>query len=211
MDQNNFKYDDLVKKLKSLLSKNTKKRVFIGINGAPASGKSTVSLKLKIDLESPQIKPDILQMDGFHFDDEILKKKNLLIKKGSPETFDSLGLINFMKRLNNEENVAVPIFDRSLELSRSSAYIINSDINLIIVEGNYLLLKKKPWEKLRNFFDYTISIKCSLKALEKRSIDRWKSFDIDDEIINKKVFENDLPNGQFVVDNSSEPNFYLLN
>ena len=44
MDQNNFKYDDLVKKLKSLLSKNTKKRVFIGINGAPASGKSTVSL-----------------------------------------------------------------------------------------------------------------------------------------------------------------------
>ena len=81
MDQNIFKYDDLVKKLKSLLSKNTKKRVFIGINGAPASGKSTVSLKLKIDLESPQIKPDILQMDGFHFDDEILKRKTYSSKK----------------------------------------------------------------------------------------------------------------------------------
>mgnify|MGYP003315391866 CR=1 FL=1 len=193
-------YSEVLIKLFDKLKNNSKHRYFIALSGPPASGKSTISEKLVKDLTFKGYNSSILQMDGYHYDNQILKQKSLLLKKGAPETFDVMGFLNFLSRLQNEDEVAIPIFDRSLELSRSSAVIISKEIRVIIVEGNYLLLKKKPWEKLRNFFDYTISIKCSLKALEKRLIDRWKSFGIDDEIVNKKVFENDLPNGQFVLD-----------
>ena len=83
-----------------------------------------------------------------------LKEKGLLQKKGAPETFDVYGLLNFIKRLQNEPEVIVPIFDRSLELSRSSAVIISKESKVIIVEGNYLLLNSQPWKDLQNFFDF---------------------------------------------------------
>ena len=41
-------------------------------------------------------------MDSFHFDDAILNSRNLLPRKGSPETFDVMGLKNFLIRLANE-------------------------------------------------------------------------------------------------------------
>ena len=63
-------------------------RYFIALAGPPASGKSTISNKLNEDLNAKGFPSEILQMDGFHFDDAILNSKNLLPRKGSPETFD---------------------------------------------------------------------------------------------------------------------------
>ena len=51
-----------------------------------------------------------------------------------------MGLINFVSRLQKEDEVVIPIFDRSLELSRSSAVIISKNSKVILVEGNYILL-----------------------------------------------------------------------
>ena len=50
--------------------------IFIAIAGAPASGKSTISEKLKSELISKNHKSSVLQMDGFHLDNNILEKKN---------------------------------------------------------------------------------------------------------------------------------------
>ena len=153
----------------------------------------------------------ILQMDGFHYDDQILKQKSLLLKKGAPETFDVMGFLNFLFRLQNENEVAIPIFDRSLELSRSSAVIISKETRVVIVEGNYILLKTHPWRELHKFFNSTIMINTKHGILEKRLIERWRSFNIPEEEIKKKVFENDLPNGMNVYKNSILADFNLLN
>ena len=150
-------------------------------------------------------------MDGFHYDDQILKDKNLLLKKGSPETFDVMGLINFVSRLQKEDEVVIPIFDRSLELSRSSAVIISKNSKVILVEGNYILLNSYPWKELHKFFNSTIMINCDEKILEKRLIERWENFNLPKEEIDKKVYENDLPNGINVLKNSIEADYILLN
>ncbi len=205
-------YNELLSILTYNLDQNTlKKRYFIALAGPPASGKSTISEKLNEDLNIKGFPSEILQMDGFHLDDAILSSQNLLPRKGSPETFDVMGLKSFLIRLANEPEVIVPIFDRSLELSRSSAVTISENKKIIIVEGNYLLLNSQPWNELNNYFDSRVMIHCEESVLEKRLIDRWKGFDLTQDQINQKVYENDLPNGVNVIQNSIEADYYLDN
>lgn len=204
-------YNELLIKLLDNLKNDLKNRYFIALSGPPASGKSTISEKLVKDLTLKGHNSSILQMDGFHYDDQILKQKNLLLKKGAPETFDVMGFLNFLFRLQNENEVAIPIFDRSLELSRSSAVIISKETRVVIVEGNYILLKTHPWRELHKFFNSTIMINTKHEILEKRLIERWRSFNIPEEEIKQKVFENDLPNGVNVYKNSILADFNLLN
>ena len=204
-------YNELLIKLLDNLKNDLKNRYFIALSGPPASGKSTISEKLVKDLTLKGHNSSILQMDGFHYDDQILKQKSLLLKKGAPETFDVMGFLNFLFRLQNENEVAIPIFDRSLELSRSSAVIISKETRVVIVEGNYILLKTHPWSELHKFFNSTIMINTKHEILEKRLIERWRSFNIPEEEIKQKVFENDLPNGVNVYKNSIQADFNLLN
>ena len=204
-------YNELLTKILDNLKNDLKNRYFIALSGPPASGKSTISEKLVKDLTLKGHNSSILQMDGFHYDDQILKQKSLLLKKGAPETFDVMGFLNFLFRLRNENEVAIPIFDRSLELSRSSAVIISKETRVVIVEGNYILLKTHPWRALHKFFNSTIMITTKYEILEKRLIERWRSFNIPEEEIKQKVFENDLPNGVNVYKNSILADFNLLN
>ena len=205
-------YNELLSILSyNLDQKKLQKRYFIALAGPPASGKSTISEKLNEDLNIKGFPSDILQMDGFHLDDAILSSQNLLPRKGSPETFDVMGLKSFLIRLANEPEVIVPIFDRSLELSRSSAVTISENKKIIIVEGNYLLLNSQPWNELNNYFDSRVMIHCEESVLEKRLIDRWKGFNLTQDQINQKVYENDLPNGVNVIQNSIEADYYLDN
>jgi pantothenate kinase len=205
-------YNDLLSILfYNLDQSNLQRRYFIALAGPPASGKSTISEKLNEDLNTKGFPTDILQMDGFHLDDGILNFTNLLSRKGSPETFDVMGLKSFLIRLANEPEVIVPIFDRALELSRSSAVTISNNKKIIIVEGNYLLLNSHPWSELNDYFDSRIMIHCEESVLEKRLIDRWKGFNLTQDQINQKVYENDLPNGVNVNQNSIEADYYLEN
>ena len=204
-------YNELLIKLLDNLKNDLKNRYFIALSGPPASGKSTISEKLMNDLTLKGHNSSILQMDGFHYDDQILKQKSLLLKKGAPETFDVMGFLNFLFRLQNENEVAIPIFDRSLELSRSSAVIISKETRVVIVEGNYILLKTHPWRELHKFFNSTIMISTKHEILEKRLLERWRSYNIPEEEIKQKVFENDLPNGVNVYKNSILADYNLLN
>ena len=208
---NKLNYSDLLTLLNKQIDNHSTSRYFIALSGAPGSGKSTVSEKLVSDLNTVGHKSSILQMDAFHYDDQILKEKNLLLKKGAPETFDVMGLLNFINRLEKESEVVIPVFDRSLELSRSSAVIISDDIKVVIVEGNYLLLKSHPWRELHKFFNSTIIVNCDERILEERLIKRWENFNLSKEIINQKVYENDLPNGVYVLKNSISPDIQLSN
>tara|TARA_X000000368_G_scaffold372589_1_gene323037 strand:- start:778 stop:1425 length:648 start_codon:yes stop_codon:yes gene_type:complete len=188
-------------------------RLVVSLSGAPGSGKSYVSKSIIQEINKSTFNAAIFEMDGFHYDNSILEKKSLLDKKGSPETFDVNSLTSFLKRIkkNQEDEIAVPVFDRSLELSRSSAYLIKKNISMIIAEGNYLLLNQKPWSDLHQYFDLTIMVKSSESILTKRLIDRWQSFKLDEQTIKNKVFNNDLPNGRFVYENSKLSDIELIN
>jgi pantothenate kinase len=188
-------------------------RLIVGIAGAPGSGKSTIARHLEISLNAnhPGFAA-ILPMDGFHFDDLLLEKLNRRARKGAPDTFDVGGFGHLLMRLRNntEDSVAVPVFDRDIEIARGGARLIARDVSVIIVEGNYLLLKMAPWS-LKSLFDLTVMVDTSIETLRARLTKRWAGYNLEPAEIRRRVEENDLPNGKFVMTESAEPDYRLEN
>ena len=169
------------------------RRFMIAIAGPPASGKSTRAESL-VEV-FPQGNAALVAMDGFHYDDAVLDRIGLRHRKGAPETFDFGGFISLLQRLRaREANVAVPIFDRSIEISRNAAAIIDSDVRFIFVEGNYLLLDEDPWRALSPLFDFTIFVDVDRDELERRLVQRWRDHGRDDAAARHWIDSNDLPN-----------------
>ena len=187
-------------------------RIVVALAGPPGAGKSTVSQALVEALNS--VMPGsavVVPGDGFHYDDAVLGSLNLLDRKGSPDTFDVGGFRSLLLRLraNNEPTVAVPVFDRNLEISRAAGRLVSSDVKYLIVEGNYLLLNLAPWSSLRDCFDATIMLQVDLKILEARLLDRWRSFGFDESTSFEKVRRNDLPNAELVISASCRADFMI--
>jgi pantothenate kinase len=174
------------------------RRYVVAVAGAPGSGKSTLSHHL-LDL-FPEGSAAIVPMDGFHFDDAILNKRGLRSRKGAPETFDYAGFSALLRRIRSlEPEIAVPVFDRGMELSRAAAAIIDSDVKFVLVEGNYLLLDEAPWNELAPFFDFAIFLDLPRNELERRLMQRWHEHGKTEEEARDWIATNDMPNIERVV------------
>ncbi|WP_180900215.1 nucleoside/nucleotide kinase family protein [Martelella soudanensis] len=177
-------------------------RRFVAIAGAPASGKSTLAQRLfkTVEAEAPG-RVAVLPMDGFHYDNVLLQSYGWLARKGAPHTFDVDGLASVLDRLARYDRaVAVPVFDRALEISRAGARVIKPSVRLILVEGNYLLLEEPGWKSLHERFDLSLYLDVPLELLRQRLLDRWRS--LQPEEARAKIEENDLPNARIVIEHS---------
>ena len=178
-----------------------KQRLMVAIWGSPGSGKSTLAGSVRNELNNVhQLATEIVSMDGFHYDNAVLEKLHLRDRKGAANTFDVEGLTSLLMRLKAIPSVeiAIPIFDREQDCVKGSAFVIEKDVSIILVEGNYLLLKQSPWQKLEQYFDLTIKINCSLKTLEQRLTQRWLDLGLSQERSLLKVHQNDLLNAEIV-------------
>ena len=178
-------------------------RYLTAIAGAPGSGKSTLAEKLAdaLNADTPG-SAAVLPMDGYHYDDSVLNDRGWRPRKGAPHTFDVSGFSHMLTRMraNQEPEIAVPVFDRSIEIARAGARLIPQSVRHIIVEGNYLLLNQPPWDGLAAQFDLTVFLEVPLAELERRLKARWSDLKGDDLIA--KLEGNDLPNARLVATQS---------
>ena len=174
-------------------------RFLVALAGPPASGKSTLAADLAAALGKGA---RVVPMDGFHYDDAVLQARGLRSRKGAPETFDVHGFLHQVRRLRDEEEVAIPIFDRRLEISRAGADIVGPDDRILIVEGNYLLLDDAPWCQLAPLFDLTVFLDVPEAELIRRLTDRWRHFGKADAAAQDWISSNDLPNALTVITRS---------
>ncbi len=167
-------------------------RFIVAIAGPPGSGKSTLAERLNEVLQDASA---VVSMDGFHFDDMVLNSRGLRSRKGAPETFDYAGFAAMLKRIRaGEPEIAIPVFYRSMELSRAGASIIGSGAKFILVEGNYLLLDEEPWSALADLFDFSIFVDVPRGELERRLLERWRGHGKSDDDARAWIASNDLPN-----------------
>ena len=185
-------------------------RFIIAIAGPPGAGKSTLSEQLVTMLKARSRHSRIISMDGFHLENSTLKRLGLFDKKGSPTTFDVPAFIQVMKRLAAyESDVAIPMFDRKKDITIENASIVSTQDKILIVEGNYLLLNDKQWVELQDIWDETVFINPGMDILEKRLIDRWLSYGMDNESAKNRAFGNDIPNAKNIIENSLPANILI--
>jgi pantothenate kinase len=180
-------------------------RYMVSIAGPPAAGKSTLASQLRDELTKQRESAIVVPMDGFHYDDAILNARGHRARKGAPYTFDVTGFEVLLKRIKaREPDIAIPVFDRVMELSRAGADIITDETKFILVEGNYLLLKSAPWKKLKPLFDFTLYIDVPEAELMRRLMQRWHELGFDEAYAKNWIANNDLPNIREIQANSAK-------
>ncbi|MDX3925864.1 MAG: nucleoside/nucleotide kinase family protein [Shinella sp.] len=191
-----------------------KRRVLIAIAGAPGSGKSSLAERA-VDLINGgrAASAALFPMDGYHYDDAVLENMGRLAFKGAIDTFDAHGFRHMLRRLkaNEDDIIAIPVFDRSIEIARAGGRLIPQSTDIIICEGNYLLVDQAPWDLLKPIFDFTVFVEVDEEELRRRLQERWRRFGLDEAEITRKVENNDLPNGLAIMAASAEPDLRLTN
>ena len=175
----------------------------VAIAAPPGSGKTTIVEQLRAGLVAAGETAVVVPMDGFHFDDIVLNARGHRARKGAPYTFDALGFEVLLKRIKaREPDIAIPVFDRTMELSRAAADIISADTKFILVEGNYLLLKDQPWARIKPLFDFSIYMNVSVEELERRLTKRILEHGHDAAYAKMWIASNDMLNINYVIEHS---------
>jgi len=176
------------------------RRILVFLAAPPGAGKTTLLTFLeKLSAESEAIQ--IIGMDGFHRRQEYLLSHSVLrdgeeipmVKiKGAPVTFDLEKLTASVKKISEGENCGWPVYDRLLHNPVEDALLVNCDI--ILLEGNYLLLDEDGWRDLAAYADYTISVRADRAFLRERLIDRRMKTGVDPETAARFVDYSDMAN-----------------
>ncbi len=181
-------------------------RFLVALAGPPAAGKSTLAAELVTALGQGA---KAVPMDGFHYDDAVLIARGARARKGAPDTFDVQGFLHLLRRLRHEDEVAIPLFDRALEISCAGADIIGPADQILVVEGNYLLFDQAPWPEAAALFDLTVWIDVPMAELERRLLLRWAMYGKTDVEARAWIEGNDLPNIRAVIAGSAPADVVL--
>nr|WP_223147514.1 nucleoside/nucleotide kinase family protein [Georgenia wutianyii] len=127
-------------------------RRILGITGAPGAGKSTLAQAL---MEALGDRARLVGMDGFHLAEAELRRLGRHDRKGAPDTFDALGYVALLRRLRvgDERVVYAPVFNRALEEPIACAVPVPREVQLVVTEGNYLLVDDGDWAGVRSLLD----------------------------------------------------------
>jgi pantothenate kinase len=185
-----------------------RERFIVAIAGPPGAGKSTLADAV-VQALGPGAR--VVPMDGFHYDDRVLDARGHRARKGAPHTFDATGFLHLMGRLRTGEEVAIPVFDRTMELARAAADVVVPSDRILIVEGNYLLLDDAPWSGLAPHFDFTVFLDVPMDELERRLIARGQSHGRSPEAASDWASSNDIPNARIVLTRSRPADLVIPN
>lgn len=184
-------------------------RCIIALAGPPGSGKGVLcelwsQLADKMDLSLVAV-----SLDGFHFPNAYLTQRGLADVKGAPETFDVRSMTIAMAQARAGTPAQWPRYDRNLHEPVPDGPEI-TDQNILVVEGNYLLLDEPHWASARRYADLTVRVWTDRSTLEDRIVARHMRGGMTREEAREKFAASDLKNILRVDEHSIAPDIALL-
>jgi pantothenate kinase len=172
----------------------------VGICGPPAAGKSTFAAALTEELNERQGRSAVtVPMDGFHLSNVELARLGLTQRKGAPATFDAAGFVHLLRRLRaGEELVYAPDYSRVLHESIGGVIPVRPDVQVIVVEGNYLLLDSPPWTEVPGLLDVVAYLDAPDGLRRERLVDRQLDRGLDLPAAHVWVEESDERNAELI-------------
>lgn len=166
---------ELVKRLRGRCQQSPARSI-IGVAGTPGSGKSTLASRLvrAINQQEKQDKAIVVPMDGFHYTNQELGRRGLSGRKGTPASFAAERFVRLIQRISEESSSVVyaPLYSREIHEPIEDAIAIAPQHQIIIVEGNYLLLPEPPWVQLKQYFDECWFLQIPLAVTRERLLQR---------------------------------------
>jgi pantothenate kinase len=173
-------------------------RALLGLVGPPGAGKSTLAAALQAEFAKVA---QVVPMDGFHLANVELERLGRGDRKGAPDTFDAHGYVSLLRRLlaqGDDEIVYAPEFRREIEEPIANAIPVFARTQLVITEGNYLLLDEGPWLQVRDILDeiWYVDVPDALRV--DRLTQRHQQFGRSSEDAAAWVANTDEPNARLI-------------
>lgn len=153
----------------------------IGIAGSVAVGKSTVARILQTLLgrwpEHPKV--DLITTDGFLYSTAELERRNLMHRKGFPESFDRDALLQLLSDVKGgRENIQAPVYSHLRYDVVPGEYVTIDQPDILIVEGLNVLQTGKmrtdePHVFVSDYFDISLYIDAKEDVIRKWYVDRF--------------------------------------
>ena len=203
-------YKPLLKWISQLRNKQKKSRpTKILLAGPPGSGKSTIASVLeKLADQQKSFSLQALGIDAFHFTNAYLQsnfilhdgnKVNLYAIKGTPETYDIKSLLKHWHLLDNA-GAKWPVYDRTVHEPITGKIVVNSEV--LILEGNWVLLDEPKWRVLSEQSDLTIFLRVEEDQVRERLKSRKKKGGYNIEEVEAHYIRTDRPNIHRVLNES---------
>ena len=172
------------------------RRYLLGLTGPPGAGKSLLARQLASGWTDRGRSSAVVGLDGFHLSAAELAERGLTDVKGAPETFAAAGFVHLLRRLRAAAaDVAAPGFDRAREETVPAATTVARDVELVLVEGNYLLLGGL-WRPVRDLLDAVSYLDVSPELRLRRLVARHVTYGRTPEQASAWVHRSDEANAR---------------
>ena len=161
-----------------LQEKNRSRPFIIGISGSVAVGKSTTSRLLQI-LLSRRFKWATVEMvttDGFLYPNKVLEEKNILDRKGFPESYDMELLLDFLDSIKNGEEFEIPVYSHEVYDIVPDTKVTIQPADFLIVEGiNVFQNPQNQTLYVSDYFDLSIYVDADVANIETWYLERFQT------------------------------------
>ncbi|KAK9238518.1 P-loop containing nucleoside triphosphate hydrolase protein [Lipomyces kononenkoae] len=202
-------------------------RILIAVSGIPGSGKTTLGnavyqrINKAWNNRSGTRIAAFVPMDGFHLRRETLaampNAEEAIARRGAPFTFDPNGLLRLVENLRKpvdsaSKSIFAPSFDHAVKDPVDNDIEILPTDRILIIEGNYLHLQDEPWNQIAGLMDELWFVMVERDIARQRVIHRHIEAGIakDECEAAKRADENDLVNGDYIVQHSLVPHRIII-
>lgn len=152
----------------------------IGVAGSVAVGKSTTSRVLQTLLarwpNHPQV--DLITTDGFLYPNQVLLDRDLMNRKGFPESYDRRRLLEFLARVKSgEPEVTAPVYSHLTYDVLPDECVVVRQPDILIVEGLTVLQSGIIDEQhpifVSDYFDFSIYVDADTNDIRDWYVERF--------------------------------------